>query len=103
MLIITPQRFDRLRCWLHLSTMNHPAQRFKLFYLSAFSVAACLCAMAFLTPVALAAERNAAVNKTKTSVEKQKNTAAKAAQRKTAQRKKTATTKVVTGKAFGNS
>ena len=83
--------------------MNHPAQRFKLFFSSAFALAVCLCVTAFLTPVALAVERNAAVNKTKTTVEKQKNTAAKAAQRKTGQRKKPATTKVVTGKAFGNS
>jgi membrane-bound lytic murein transglycosylase B len=88
--------------------MNNPAQRFQLFHLSAFSVAACLCAVAFLSNHALATERAAVVNKTKAAVEKQKNTAAKAAngktgQRKTDQRKKPAAAKVITGKAFGNS
>jgi len=87
--------------------MNNPAQRVKPFHLSAFSVAACLCAMAFLSPNALANERTAAVNKTKPAIEKRKHTTAKAAnsktsQRKTGQRKKPAAAKVVTGKAFGN-
>ena len=83
--------------------MNHSAQRFKQFCFVPWSVAAYLCVMTCLAPVALAQERHTAAHQSKPAIEKQKIANAKAARRTSGQRKKSAAAKVVTGKAFGNS